>query len=199
MVWDTAERLVHRATLLEDREEAARLLRAPSTTKFNGPHTCMHCHRGSLSEQIPISPSRKQSLTAAAQSHQTQSGTPPTSPTSPPPPPPPPPISRGGPIPPPPPPAPIGGPVPPPPLPPKQPPSAPPSSRSNAETNEIHESPEKLPQQETPMPKIKMKTINWNKIPSHKVWFSRVYDVWGVLDFVGILGCWEEQYLVSSR
>lgn len=31
IIWDTAERLVHRATLLENREEAARLLRAPSS------------------------------------------------------------------------------------------------------------------------------------------------------------------------
>lgn len=31
IVWDTAERLVHRATLIENREEAARLLRAPSS------------------------------------------------------------------------------------------------------------------------------------------------------------------------
>lgn len=27
----------------------------------------------------------------------------------------------------------------------------------------------KLPQQETPLPKTKMKTINWNKIPNNKV------------------------------
>lgn len=27
----------------------------------------------------------------------------------------------------------------------------------------------KLPQQETPVPKTKMKTINWNKIPSNKL------------------------------
>lgn len=30
IVWDTAETLVHRATLLESREDAAKLLRAPS-------------------------------------------------------------------------------------------------------------------------------------------------------------------------
>lgn len=28
-----------------------------------------------------------------------------------------------------------------------------------------------LPQQEIPTPKAKMKTINWNKIPNHKVDF----------------------------
>lgn len=31
IIWDTAEKLIHRATLIEDREEAARLLRAPSS------------------------------------------------------------------------------------------------------------------------------------------------------------------------
>lgn len=42
IVWDTAETLVHRATLLESREDAAKLLRAPSvqvssnTFKKNG-------------------------------------------------------------------------------------------------------------------------------------------------------------------
>jgi hypothetical protein len=32
----------------------------------------------------------------------------------------------------------------------------------------------KLPQQETPVPKAKMKTINWNKIPNNKVRFLLV-------------------------
>lgn len=47
IIWDTAETLVHRATLLENREDSTRLLRAPSVQKF----TCTHC-----------SPNRKQSL-----------------------------------------------------------------------------------------------------------------------------------------
>lgn len=38
-----------------------------------------------------------------------------------------------------------------------------PSGPHPAEPDEL------LPQQETPMPKSKMKTINWNKIPSNKV------------------------------
>lgn len=42
-----------------------------------------------------------------------------------------------------------------------EPPTAP--SGGHAEPDEL------LPQQETPMPKSKMKTINWNKIPSNKV------------------------------
>lgn len=60
IIWDTAETLVHRATLLENREDSTRLLRTPSVQKF----TCSHC-RSDIS-----SPSRKQSL--APNQHQTQ-------------------------------------------------------------------------------------------------------------------------------
>lgn len=52
IVWDTAETLVHRATLLENREDSTRLLRTPSVQKFS----CPHC-------RIDItSPNRKLSL-----------------------------------------------------------------------------------------------------------------------------------------
>lgn len=52
IVWDTAETLVHRATLLENREDSTKLLRAPSVQKLS----CPHC-RVDL-----ISPNRKLSL-----------------------------------------------------------------------------------------------------------------------------------------
>lgn len=55
IIWDTAERLVHRATLLENREDAARLLRAPSA------QSRFFCHCQHRSES---SPSRKQSLSS---------------------------------------------------------------------------------------------------------------------------------------
>lgn len=38
VIWDTAETLVHRATLLENREDSTKLLRAPSAAKFSCPH-----------------------------------------------------------------------------------------------------------------------------------------------------------------
>uniref|UniRef100_A0A6P7FXL9 Uncharacterized protein LOC114335214 n=1 Tax=Diabrotica virgifera virgifera TaxID=50390 RepID=A0A6P7FXL9_DIAVI len=148
IIWDTAERLVHRATLLENREDSARLLRAPSTqSKF-------FCHCQHRIE----SPSRKQSLST------------PLSPTPPsiigPPPPPP----LGPALPPPPPPPPI---IPPPPCIPPPIPAPPPHqlktktpAASQTETDAVIE---KLPQQEIPAPKTKMKTINWNKIPNNKV------------------------------
>lgn len=52
IIWDCAETLVHRATLLENREDSTRLLRTPSVQKF----TCSHC-RNDIS-----SPNRKQSI-----------------------------------------------------------------------------------------------------------------------------------------
>lgn len=53
IIWDTAERLVHRATLLENREDAQRLLKLPSVQSRIFCH-CMH--------RTESSPSRKQSL-----------------------------------------------------------------------------------------------------------------------------------------
>lgn len=143
IIWDTAERLVHRATLLESRDDAARLLRTPSVqSKF----FCYCQHRNENN-----GPSRKQSL---------------NSPLSPPPAPPPPPSGN------------LPPPPPPPPNIPNIPPPAPPPAIHNSNNvklnttkreNQTNTVIEKLPQQEIPTPKIKMKTFNWNKIPSNKV------------------------------
>lgn len=54
IIWDTAERLVHRATLLENREDATRILRSPSVSQ-----TRFFCH---CQHKIESSPSRRQSL-----------------------------------------------------------------------------------------------------------------------------------------
>ncbi|CAG9858239.1 unnamed protein product [Phyllotreta striolata] len=148
IIWDTAERLVHRATLLENREDSARLLRTPST------QSKLFCHC-----QLRIdNSSRRQSLTG------------PLSPPPPAPGPPPPPPLIGSPLPPPPPPPPS---IPNPPCAPPPAPAPPPLQlktktqiSSQMETDSVIE---KLPQQEIPAPKTKMKTINWNKIPNNKV------------------------------
>lgn len=167
IIWDTTETLVHRATLLENREDSTRLLRAPSVQKF----TCPHCHRGGADN---TSPSRKQSLAQISASV-----------AAPPPPPPAPPPPFGG-L------AAVDGPAPPPPPPmpmsskagtscsaPPAPPPAPSlltaknadsSAMNRPKTPDPMMDPAKLlPQQETPVPKTKMKTINWNKIPMNKV------------------------------
>ncbi|XP_032684457.1 uncharacterized protein LOC116850364 [Odontomachus brunneus] len=170
LAWDTAETLVHRATLLESREDATKLLRSPSLQA----NLCCHC-RGT---DQTCGPSRKASLPA-------------NNPTPPLPPPPPPPV----PVAPTPPAPPSGGfvlpPPPPPPLfasvttadaamePPMPPPlRVPPVAR--APTSEPPSNHARLlPQQEIPTPKTKMKTINWNKIPNHKVIGKR--NIWSLV------------------
>uniref|UniRef100_A0AAG5CZ76 FH2 domain-containing protein n=1 Tax=Anopheles atroparvus TaxID=41427 RepID=A0AAG5CZ76_ANOAO len=193
IVWDTAETLVHRATLLEDKETSARLLRAPSVQKF---FTCPHC-RGDLSG----GPARRPSIGSSLQPSPSTTFSPP--PPAPPPapqsgaPPPPPPPGCGAPPPPPPPPL-AGGRVPPPPPPPMAggpPPPAPPAppganllsvktaggsqqARSKTPDQPI-EIVKPLPQQETPVPRAKMKTINWNKIPPQKVLGKQ--NIWSIV------------------
>ncbi|XP_011152521.2 uncharacterized protein LOC105191081 [Harpegnathos saltator] len=170
LAWDTAETLVHRATLLESREDATKLLRSPSLQT----NLCCHC-RGA---DQTCGTSRKASLPA-------NNPTPP----QPPPPPPPVPVALT-------PPAPSSGgfvlpPPPPPPLfvnvaasdaamePPMPPPlRVPPVARApTPEPPNNHA--RLLPQQEIPTPKTKMKTINWNKIPNHKVIGKR--NIWSLV------------------
>ncbi|KAI4458733.1 inverted formin-2 [Holotrichia oblita] len=150
IIWDTAERLVHRATLVENKEDAVRILRTPSVqSKF-------FCHCQHRSES---SPSRKQSLSSPLSN--------PLSPQSTIPPPPP----IGATVPPPPPPPNIPSP---PNIPPPVPVPPPPMHMSRMHhpqvtPMEVEPSMQKLPQQEIPQPKTKMKTINWHKIPNNKV------------------------------
>ncbi|XP_072749439.1 uncharacterized protein Form3 [Anoplolepis gracilipes] len=170
LAWDTAETLVHRATLLESREDATKLLRSPSLQT----NLCCHC-RGA---DQTCGTSRKASLPA-------NSG-----PQSPPPPPPPPIPAAPGPSPS------AGGfvlpPPPPPPLfvnvvnvtdAPMEPPMPPPLHVSPVARVLTPEPPSNharlLPQQEIPIPRTKMKTINWNKIPNHKVIGKR--NIWSLV------------------
>jgi inverted formin-2 len=172
IIWDTAEKLVHRTTLLENLEDSIRLLRSPSVQKFS----CPHCRNDITS------PNRKPSLVVVSQLNQSFTVvTNSTNIQAPPPP------STGG-VPPPPPPPPLSGGAPPPPPPPMMgadPSSSPMVSRKisksmpqptsgandqlrpqqNLDQFEL----KPLPQQETPTPRAKMKTINWNKIPPNKV------------------------------
>ncbi|XP_065092216.1 uncharacterized protein form3 isoform X2 [Ochlerotatus camptorhynchus] len=180
IIWDTAETLVHRATLLENQEASARLLRSPSIQKF----ACPHC-RSDIT-----SPTRRQSVGPQTPGPNSTSSnhipTPPSIAGAPAPPPPPPPPNLA---PPPPPPPPCAPPPPPPPMAggpgarggppvPPAPPAPPAPNLLSVKANELTrpKTPETqievikpLPQQETPVPRSKMKTINWNKIPSQKV------------------------------
>ncbi|KAL6253627.1 hypothetical protein P5V15_015933 [Pogonomyrmex californicus] len=172
LAWDTAETLVHRATLLESREDATKLLRSPSLQT----NLCCHC-RGA---DQTCGTSRKASLSANNSS---------TTPL-PPPPPPPAPVVPNPPIPP----SGSGFVLPPPPPPPlfvnaatsdapMEPPMPPPlrvPTVARAPTPEPPSNHAKLlPQQEIPTPRTKMKTINWNKIPNHKVIGKR--NIWSLV------------------
>ncbi|GAB1862380.1 FH2 domain-containing protein 1 [Camponotus japonicus] len=169
LAWDTAETLVHRATLLESREDATKLLRSPSLQT----NLCCHC-RGA---DQTCGTSRKASLPASGS----------TGPLSPPPPPPPPiPTASGlssstsGFVLPPPPPPPLVVNVADAPMEPPMPPPlrVPPVARAlTPEPPSNHA--KLLPQQEIPIPRTKMKTINWNKIPNHKVIGKR--NIWSLV------------------
>ncbi|KAL0112999.1 hypothetical protein PUN28_012320 [Cardiocondyla obscurior] len=169
LAWDTAETLVHRATLLESREDATKLLRSPSLQT----NLCCHC-RGA---DQTCGTSRKASLPTNGNS---------TAPL-PPPLPPPIPVAPGLT-------SPSGFVLPPPPPPPlfvnaatsdapMEPPLPPPLRVSPVARVPTPEPPNNharlLPQQEIPTPRAKMKTINWNKIPNHKVIGKR--NIWSLV------------------
>ncbi|XP_066985024.1 uncharacterized protein [Macrobrachium rosenbergii] len=205
VMWDAAEKLLHRATLLEDAKDSARLLRAPShksltKLKVGDASRCLcSCHRDDPK-------SRKHSLNLNLNSGLSVSTL--TSPVGEPAPPPPPPLPGGCAPPPPPPPLPPGGGPPPPPPPPGGPPPPPPPPglgpggpppppppggcppppplggpppppglplRNRAAPQDKV----RLPQMETPKPRSKMKTFNWNKIPDNKVLGKN--NIWSLL------------------
>lgn len=225
IIWDTVEKLVHRATLCETKEDADKLLRIPNyhhnlnkllrgiqetggrcqcSCHSHGEGTCPNDGRtrkrtplqlsfsttegtrtpgilspansssafnpellASLSRAIspPLKGTSPQPATA---SNSSTAGVPeaPNPPPPPPlpPPPPPPPLPGGNAPPPPPPPPPLPGLPPPPP-----PPPGVLSPAAQPVTKVGNDQLARLPQQFTPKPKNKMKTLNWAKIPSNKV------------------------------
>ncbi|XP_055915666.1 formin-J [Eupeodes corollae] len=175
IIWETTEKLVHRATLLENYEDSVRLMRSPSVQKI----TCPHC-RGEAT-----SPSRKQSsapltpnsfqetpsstaLSLSNTSSQSPSsrsdGVAPPPPLPPPLPPKMPPLGGAVPVPPTPPPPPGRIPIPGAPAPPPPDPNILSNNSTNGQSKSVM-----LPQQKTPAPKTKMKTLNWNIIPLTKL------------------------------
>ena len=153
VIWDTVEKLVCRATLLEKKEDSEKLLMSgykrleKAVSKDDVKCTC-NCHKddgdGRRRESMTLSPVLPRSAVVPPPP-------PPPGGTAPPPPPPPP----GAP-----PPPPGGAPgVPPPPPGPGAPPFGAPLAPNHP----------KLPQQQTPKPKSKMRKLQWNKIPNNKV------------------------------
>ncbi|KAL4230469.1 FH2 domain-containing protein 1 [Mactra antiquata] len=162
LIWDTVETLVSKATVIESPEDSKKLLQLFSKkidTKSDIKCTCV-CHT-EVDRHRVTSPRR--SLPGVQDGSETAPPVPPRM-TSPPPggapPPAPPPPPTGAPPPPPPPPG--MGPPPPPGMGVPPPPPAPGMGLMNKPQA-------KLPQQNIPKPKSKMKTFQWQKIPSNKV------------------------------
>ena len=183
IIWDSAETLVHRATtLIECKEDAEKLLRlhqkrrgswdalgnGPSTSSSTSSIANLNC--SNQNKKVHVHPTVSTNIPE------------PCLPIPPPPPPPPGSYSKITPPPPP----------PPPPLPlsptksSDSPQSLTPFSSEQQEFN-LNESfksdfeQNKLPQQEIPKPKSKMKTLNWSKIPSQKVISSNKPNIWSLI------------------
>ena len=187
LIWDTAERLVHKATLLENKEESVRLLRAPSQHKSL--HRLKSVDGGlrkasieSTSNDPPPPPPMPGGAPPPPPPPMPGGAPPPPPPPMPggAPPPPPPPMPGAGPPPPPPPPG--SGPPPPPPPPGSGPPPPPPPGGMKGPPGGPPGGPPadvRLPQLETPKPKQKMKTFNWNKLPVAKIWGKN--NIWSIV------------------
>lgn len=190
LIWDAAERLVHRATLLESRDDALRILKSPSRSKSlqkikggagGGDRCTCNCHKSDRKGSVTVVQINGDSTEVTSTDGGVTVGPPPPPAPAPPPPPPPP---GGGPPPPPPPPPPGGGPPPPPPPPGSGPPPPPPpfgSPLKNGPSPVSQPDLPKLPQQTIPLPKTKMRTVNWNKISSGQVLTGNKNNLWGTL------------------
>lgn len=193
LIWDTAERLVHRATLLENKDDSHKLLRAPSQHRLKGVENGIRKHSmenggtANAAQPPPPPPPPPGGMAPPPPPPPPPGAMPPPPPPPPPggtgPPPPPPPPPPGGAGPPPPPPPPGSGPPPPPPPPgiggppPPPPPGGMPKGGMAPPPPPIQQV--TLPQQETPKPKQKMKTFNWNKLPVNKILGKK--NIWSLV------------------
>ncbi|CAG9765183.1 unnamed protein product [Ceutorhynchus assimilis] len=141
IIWENLEKLVQKAIVLDKHEDIPKLARLNSRTKLNC--TCQQSNSN-----------RRQSGVALNTPYGPLSPPPPNSSSAPPPPP-----------------FPQAIPPPPPPIAPPHIPPPPPPNQAMRKNLPPDKEPiiELLPQQEIPAPKSKMKTVNWNKIPSNKV------------------------------
>ncbi|XP_056010413.1 formin-J-like isoform X2 [Ostrea edulis] len=166
LIWQTLEKLVCNAALIESTEDAQKLLMTSQRKReksVDGQCACS-CHNGERARVM--SPRRTNNVplpeNTSKENVSTKDAPPPPPAPAPPPPPPPPPPSGIGPPPPPPPPMAPGIP-PPPPL---------GGARFPNATPQV-----KLPQQTVPKPKTKMRTLQWSKISASKV-MSGKPNIW---------------------
>lgn len=171
-IWNTAETLIHRAALIENKDDSERLIRTPNLHKT----TCPHCKFDISSPRKLSIPQNNLPVTALSTPQGFQSGILSQQPlvsfslpnesivcNAPPPPPLPPALSSH---------KNVSQNIPVPPV----FPSATNYKNQKTECSHRAKSPEaqtkplkQLPQQEIPTPRAKMKTINWNKIHPSKV------------------------------
>lgn len=187
VIWKVVEKLVHRATQLENSEEAERLVNSTITHKFS----CQNC-RAEVENNLNVIENKTEMKTSSTTQSMPCNPSPPDpapltalnlSPAMAPPPPPPIPSQLPA--------APGLPPPPPPPLQGKGPPLPPPNTLSPPNTS-------LLPQQNAPRATRKLKTFNWAKIPQHKImnklniWTimanDRQYKCVELIDFKGIEG-----------
>ncbi|XP_038055860.1 inverted formin-2-like, partial [Patiria miniata] len=247
-VWVAAEKLVHKAVLLENKNQLERLLKlgdrdlvkavASYKDKFkssasaepseardgqsdksaggssdtmppseNRPRTTADNERmsGSTAEESAISSSGMMGINKEDQPHvcriegdedsevmkTSQTVTSPGPSLQPAPPPPPPPPPGGAPPPPPPPAPPGGGPPPPPPPPGGMPPPPPPPGGALQKTTPHAQTIPSSSAIPTVKPKMRMRTLNWSKLPPHKVMSGN--SVWAKVNMIqnGFSADWE--------
>lgn len=169
VIWDTVETLVSKATGIESVDDSKKLLQS-FTKKFDNKSECKctcSCHMEGDRHRL-TSPRRSTSGVQDGDGHVPPVPPHMTSPLSTPvggPPPTPPPAPPCGSVPPPAPPAPGMGVPAAPPI-----PGAPPPPPPVPTAGVLFSKPQKrLPQQNTPKPKSKMRTLQWQKIPVNKV------------------------------
>ena len=176
VIWQTIEKLVCKASLVESEEDSRKLLMSTtrSREKSSSDSVCAKCHERVTSPRR-VNAVALPGLSSPSSGNSTKSFQAPPPPTGGAAPPPPPPTAMGGPPAPPPPPG--GGPPPPPP-PPGAPgfgPPLPPSLGFNTQNNVQV----RLPQQNVPKPKSKLRTLQWQKIPVNKV-LSGKPNIWSM-------------------
>ena len=173
-IWDTVEKLVYGSTMMEHKQDAEKMLVAGKKRleKAIEKATIENCHCSCHKDQVDGRLRREKSISPLSSPHtgchnngvslpglNSGNSAVPAPPT--------PPAFMGGPPPPAPPPPGIGGPPPPPPAPPFPggvPPPPPPGGPFTPAALV-----QKLPQQETPTPKTKLRKLQWSKIPAQKV------------------------------
>ncbi|KAK3100755.1 hypothetical protein FSP39_024772 [Pinctada imbricata] len=163
IVWQTVEKLVCRATLVESEEDSSKLIQSSMRKReksTDGKCNCS-CHEGERTRVMSPRRTNNVALPGLANGATPSDSLPKVAS----PPPPPPPCAPA-----PPPPPPLFGAPPPPPPPPGAPGAPPPPPPPGGVAHMLRSKPQdKLPQQNVPTPKTKMRTLQWQKIPANKV------------------------------